>query len=1222
MNRTVGIFLSMLTVLIVYGGTVKAASNTSLRLTDNWEFVRGDLGGVWEALRSDRLSNSLPVWQKVSLPHCYNAFDSVDPDGPYYQGPAWYRTQLTIDNPWPDGRTLLVFEGAGQKTEVYIDTQKVGDHIGGYDAFTLDITDAVNTYQQSPHYQQASADRYIRPGQIPLTVRCENTRDLEMIPSDLSDFNLYGGLYRHVHLVYEPAISLEQIHIKTERQPSDNEWLVSVEGRVYNPLRFNKKTTATVRLFAPDGELVFTTQTDVSSLQSTQILARSKLIDPALWSTQKPHLYRCEVVLQSPRSHSIINERFGFRWFEFAEKGPFYLNGERLLLRGTHRHEDHAGLAAAMTDDLMEKEIRLMKAMGVNFLRLGHYPQSRHVLHLCDELGILVWEEIPWCRGGLGGERYQQQARDMLRAMIDQHRNHPSVIIWGLGNENDWPGDFETFDREQIRGFMRELHELAHRLDPQRKTAIRRCAFCSDIVDVYSPSIWAGWYRGRFIEYKDVSESEMQKVNHFLHVEWGGDSHAGRHAENPYIYLTDVAATGQADERGMDFMMTGGQARASRDGDWSESYICDLIDWHLKEQETMDWLTGTAFWIFKDFSTPLRPDNPVPFMNQKGAVERDLTPKEAYYVYQSYWTETPMVHLYAHNWPVRWGASNERKTVKVYSNCPNVELFVNGRSAGVKQRNSQDYPAAGLRWSVAFRSGMNHLRAVARKDGVNVSDEIVFRYETRRWGDPARLTLKIVDRSDDHAVIETTLLDENGVICLDSRQFVRLGLTGDGTLLDNLGTSRGARKVQLYNGRAQISVRLNGGQSVASVSTDGCPTTFLEIGPDPMNTTLKETPRAERASAAARIDRERILKLAESYMSIEPISLRDYPAPADYVGPGDFYSMGDYWWPNPDTEDGLPYVQRDGQSNPDNFTEHRMAVRRLRDAVAALAAAYALDGNERFAQKAVSLLNTFFVDKDKRMNPHLLYAQAIPGRTQGRGIGIIDTLHLAEVPLAIEALKNSDAMTLETLDGLKQWFADYADWMTTHPQGIDEMNTENNHAVAYFVQVTTFARLVGDEEKLELARRRLKEVIMPSQMAQDGSFPRELTRTKPYGYSIFQLDNMSLLCELLSTEQDNLWVFTLPDGRNMQKAMELLFPYLKDKSQWPYRADIEHFEDWPVRQPCLLLAGYAFGRPDYLSLWKTLDPDPTNLEVQRNMAVTQPLLWLLRAEDVPLLKAN
>jgi hypothetical protein len=239
-----------------------------------------------------------------------------------------------------------------------------------------------------------------------------------------------------------------------------------------------------------------------------------------------------------------------------------------------------------------------------------------------------------------------------------------------------------------------------------------------------------------------------------------------------------------------------------------------------------------------------------------------------------------------------------------------------------------------------------------------------------------------------------------------------------------------------------------------------------------------------------------------------------------------------------------------------------------------------------------------------------------------RGIGIIDTLHLAEAAPAIEVLKHSDAMTPKILAGLKQWFADYMDWMIRHPQGISEMNTENNHAVAYCVQVAAFARLVGDEDRLEWARRRFKDVLMPLQMAQEGGFSRELARTKPYGYSLFQLDNMSLLCELLSTATDNLWAYPLPDGRNMQKAMDFLFPYLKNKSQWPYRADIEHFEDWPVRQPCLLLAGYAFGRPDYLSLWKTLDPDPTNLEVQRNMAVTQPLLWLLRSDDVPLLKTN
>jgi beta-galactosidase len=192
---------------------------------------------------------------------------------------------------------------------------------------------------------------------------------------------------------------------------------------------------------------------------------------------------------------------------------------------------------------------------------------------------------------------------------------------------------------------MKELNDLSHRLDPSRKTAIRRCDFCKDIVDVYSPSIWAGWYRGIYTEYKDVTKQEFDKVDHFLHVEWGGDSHAGRHSENPDKALQNVKATGAADERAGDASLFGGAARASKDGDWSESYICNVFDWHLKEQETMPWLTGTAQWPFKDFSTPVRPDNSVPYMNQKGVVERDLTKKEGYYVFQSYWTEKPMVHI-------------------------------------------------------------------------------------------------------------------------------------------------------------------------------------------------------------------------------------------------------------------------------------------------------------------------------------------------------------------------------------------------------------------------------------------------------------------------------------------------------------------------------------------------------------------------------------------------
>jgi len=379
---------------------------------------------------------------------------------------------------------------------------------------------------------------------------------------------------------------------------------------------------------------------------------------------------------------------------------------------------------------------------------------------------------------------------------------------------------------------------------------------------------------------------------------------------------------------------------------------------------------------------------------------------------------------------------------------------------------------------------------------------------------------------------------------------------------------------------------------------------------------------SRQALEVADLDRGRILKLAEEAMGMAPVSITQFPARLSEGGPHDFYSNGDYWWPDPNRPNGLPYVRRDGQSNPDNFSAHRIALRNMRNAVAALAAAYALDGQEKYAAKAVTLLRVFFLDEATRMNPSLLYAQAIPGVSSGRGIGIIDTLHLAEIPLAVMAIDKSKAMTPGIRDGLKKWFADYARWMTTHRYGLDEMNAKNNHSVAYMVQLAAFARLTGDKDKLDLCRRRYKEVFVPQQMAVDGSFPQELARTKPYGYSIFQLDNMAILCRLLSTPDENLWTFTLPDGRGIRKAVEYLYPYLRDKSAWPHKPDVEHFEAWPIRQPALLFAGYALSEGKYIDLWKTLEPDPTDAEVQRNMAITQPLLWVLSPSDVPLTESR
>ncbi|HWL14504.1 MAG TPA: glycoside hydrolase family 2 TIM barrel-domain containing protein, partial [Opitutus sp.] len=861
---------ALLVLAFALPGAAPAAPPAQLRPSDwrdqttlsrDWEFVRGDLGGIWETLRSADRALDLPVWSPVTLPHCYNATDAVDPDVPYYQGPAWYRTQLDIANPHPGGRTLLHFEGSGQKTQVWVGDRRVAEHVGGYDEFIVDITDAVAAWRASPLAQLPPAESRVAPRRVPLAIRCDNSRDLETIPSDLSDFNLYGGLYRPVHLVYLPAAGLTRLHATPARQ-TDGSWRVDLSIRF---LAAGPEQSLALRLVGPDGATLSTSETRLAASTEPQSLA--PLTIPAaqvqLWSPASPTLYGVEIVARGSGGESRVWQRFGLRTFEFVDHGPFKLNGERRLLRGTHRHEDHAGLAAAMTDELMETEMRLMKRMGANFIRLGHYQQSRRILELCDELGLLVWEEIPWCRGGLGGERYRDQARGMLRAMIDQHRNHPSVILWGLGNENDWPGDFSTFDKEEIRTFMRELHELSHTLDPTRLTTIRRCDFCRDIVDVYSPSIWAGWYRGQFTEYRAVLEKERPRVKHLLHAEWGGDSHAGRHAEDPYSLLRDVKAAGAADERGLDFMDVGGNARASRDGDWSESYICDLVDWHLKEQEKLDWFVGSAMWPFKDFSTPLRPDNPVPFVNQKGAVERDLTPKESFYVYQSYWTDEPMLRIYGHSWPVRWGRAGEKRTVKVYSNCDEVELWLNGVSQGTRRRNSQDFPAAGLRWPVVFTDGMNTLRAVGKKNGATVADEIALRYETRPWGSPHHLRLQQLPAADGRIRVQAELLDEAGVVCLEARDFLRFGHAGDGRLLDNLGTAGGSRLVQLANGRAQIDVVLPpGGRATVSASVKGVPTALLDL----------ENPRSSAARAPnfagiAALERHRVLPLATATLA-------------------------------------------------------------------------------------------------------------------------------------------------------------------------------------------------------------------------------------------------------------------------------------------------------------------------------------------------------------------
>jgi beta-galactosidase len=799
-----------------YADFTSANGKTSERLTTGWEYFRGSLGGVWDVWRGDMVEST--VWKQVELPHCFNAHDAVDPEQPYYEGPGWYRRKLQVRNPFENGRTLLLFEGAGQKCQAFISFEGVGEHVGGYDEFVIDITDATARASRiAPH-----------AGEIPLAVLCDNSRDLETIPSSLNDFHRFGGLYRNVTLTYVPSISLERVHVAVEVSNSASAQ-VAIKARLRNPVLLRDEVQLRIRVFDPRGSLVRTGTGRFPAWDGEKEIWTLKLDNPELWSPSQPSLYRCEVQLASAQGTTTVNERFGCRYFEFVDHGPFKLNGERLRLKGTQREEDHAGFGAAMPEELIRQEMMLVKQMGANFVGLGHHQQSQVVLNLCDELGLLVMEQIPWSRGGLGGESYKQLARNMLRAMIDQHYNHPAVILWGLGNENDWPGDFPEFDKEKIRRFVKELGDEAHQLDPSRPTFLRRCDFCKDLVDVYSPSIWAGWYHGSYTDYKNMVEKARETVPRLLHVEWGAESHARRHSEDPDRLLLKLLSGSSFTESERERLLTGGQAVASQQGDWSETYACNLFDWHLKEQENMPWLAGSAQWIFKDFSTPLRPENPIPHVNQKGLLERDMTLKEGYYVFQSYWAENPMIRLYGHSWPARWGEPDEVKLVKVYSNCEMAELFVNGISQGAKRRNSQDFPAAGLHWLVKFKPGENRLKAVGHTKKAAVEDTLLLQYLTDKWGPAARIELRETVRAGERVKVEARLLDGKNIPCLDARDRVWFGLTGDGTLLDNTGTSTGSRSVELYNGRAEISILRNDGSSVVSVRCRALPTAFLTV---------------------------------------------------------------------------------------------------------------------------------------------------------------------------------------------------------------------------------------------------------------------------------------------------------------------------------------------------------------------------------------------------------
>jgi beta-galactosidase len=746
-------------------------------INNDWQYLDNNTLDVNTSLHSNN-------WKLINLPHSWNATDTLDGVPGYRRSGSWYKKNITLTSA-PTGHTVLFFEGANFETQLYVNGQFVGEHIGGYISFEFDIT------------------TQLKKGNNQIMVRVSNAYNRNLIPSQKADFFLHGGITRDVWLKQYPDVYIKNLVVNTPKVSAKSaSTAINLSFNV--PVSINKYQVKS-RLVAPNNIIVEEKTTRVTANKEINI-SFSDVSEPHLWSPDTPNLYKIEVELYK---NNILqhksSEKVGYRWFEMRANQGFFVNGKRMLIRGTHRHEEHAGLGAALPNEQHRKDMLQIKEMGANFVRLAHYPQDPEIYKAADELGLVLWDELPWCRGGKGGKEWEDNTERLLRAQIAQNRNHPSIAFWSLGNEIYWEEDFLGGGSDDvIMPYLTKLNTLVKELDPSRLTTIRKYYPSAELVDAFSPSIWAGWYGGAYGQYEEALANSMKKYPTFLHMEYGGSSHVGRHTETP------ISSTGI---RGGQVSVTEAMNQAivksvAKDSDWNESYMVDLFDWHLRASENTEGFAGNAQWAFKDFGTPLRPLNPIPFMNQKGLVDASGKPKDAFYVFKSYWSKEPFCYIESKTWTHRNGPK-EGRDVNVYCNTQQAELFLDGKSLGKKINDKTIFPAGGLVWRVPFINGKNNLTVKGFVDANSVAtDELEITYLIGKHEKYHHISLTSKPLDSGNILITAEAQDRNGnrVINYAERAYFS-NLEGHGQLIEHYGTPTRSSIIEMANGVASIEFK-------------------------------------------------------------------------------------------------------------------------------------------------------------------------------------------------------------------------------------------------------------------------------------------------------------------------------------------------------------------------------------------------------------------------------
>lgn len=669
-----------------------AAVASVVTIALNAETVSYTVNSVWEFRRADYPEN---LWTIVNIPHTWNAQDVDDDVLGYYRDKGYYRKQLQIPAYAEGKRVYLKFEGVGQECDVFVNGNKVVSHVGSYTAFSADITDFVKAGQSCE-----------------LTVNVDNKHNPD-IPPLSADFNFYGGIYRDVYLIVKEPVNISILDRATSglyiTTPEVSAESAKVCGRILlnNTLAEKTKVDVDYEVYGPDGEKVCGVtkkyKLDPSSA-NVEFSEEFVVASPKLWSPDTPQLYTLKTVVRNPKTGEIydqLSEHFGLRWYGFDPDKGFMLNGEYLKLVGTNRHQCFKDKGWALDDSYHVNDMRMLKEMGGNFLRIAHYPQDPTILQMCDKLGILTSVEIPIVNAVTPTQAFSDNCVMMVEEMVKQSFNHPSVVIWAYMNEvmlrlpckRNTP-EYKEYCQEVHRQAVR-LENTINALDPARETLIPYHSGLdryedADLVRVPSSigmNYYYGWY-SRTMEYLDVAISDFHK----------------KYPDVPLL-ITEYGA--DIDQRIHSLV-------APESFDYSVEYGDLFQEYYMKTFFNAPYVMGCFLWNLNEFYSEPR-CSAVPHVNLKGVINLERKPKNTYWLYKANLTEEPFVKFADSDWTVRSGEAADKHRVKLYSNCDKAKLYHEGKLVA-----ELDFEWGTATAYIPFKNGMNQLYAQTDKGVVDV----------------------------------------------------------------------------------------------------------------------------------------------------------------------------------------------------------------------------------------------------------------------------------------------------------------------------------------------------------------------------------------------------------------------------------------------------------------------------------------------------------------------